>query len=1099
MRKNFTLIPLVMILTMVLPVFLSGRLDVQDTELLSQPAISNAHIAFAYAGDLWVADIDGLGVRRLTTAQGDESSPAFSPDGKLIAFSGNYDGNTDVYVVPVEGGIPKRLTWHPGSDEVRGFTPDGSAVLFLSGRLSYSRAYAQLFTVPVKGGMPESLKIPNANKATYSPDGARLAYTPLREAFHQWKHYRGGTTSEIWLCSLSDYSVEKIPQPEGRSNDTDPMWIGKKIYFRSDRSGEFNLFSFDLTSREVKQLTTHGDFPVLSASAGDGKIIYEQAGHLHIYDLNSSQSKKLTIGVATDLMEVRPRYVKGFRYVRSGSISPSGARAVLNFRGEIITVPAKKGDPRNLTLTTDVHERYPEWSPDGKSIAYFSDESGEYELHVRRQDGKGEVKKFKLKGAGFYDTPVWSPDSQKISFTDNSWSLYWIDLETGVSKKIASEQFYGPSQFRAIHSVWSPDSKWITYTLNTAAYMQKVYVYSVDRDQSYPVTDGMSDVGDPAFDQSGKYLYFFASTDAGPVKHWFAMSNADMQMTRSIYLAVLRKDIPSPLAKESDEEKGMEEKKEPEKKEEPKGKKAKAEKKKEKPDYDIDLDGLSDRILPLPVGAGAYFDLQAGSEGEIYFLEAPPLSRGPFARGTKLKRFNLKKREDEDVMAGINGYEISADKKKILYITRNSMGIIPAAGKAKPGQGRINTDAIEVRIDPRAEWKQMFHEAWRINRDYFYDPNMHGADWEAMRKKYAEFLPYLSCRSDLNRVIQWMCSELIVGHHRVGGGDFINQPKRVPGGLLGADYTVENGRYRFKKVYGGLNWNPELRSPLTEPGVDVKAGEYLLTVKGKELRPPTNLYSLFENTSGKIVEIMVGPDPRGKGSRTVSVVPIANEYALRNRDWVEGNLKKVDEATGGRVAYVYVPNTATLGHVYFKRYFFPQAHKDAIIVDERFNGGGQVADYYIDILRRPLTCYWATRYGDDIKTPSASIQGPKVMLINELAGSGGDLLPWMFRKFKLGKLIGKRTWGGLVGTLGFPVLMDGGYVTAPNLAIWTEDGFVVENVGVPPDIEVEQWPADVIAGHDPQLEKAIEVIMDELQKNPPKKLKRPPFPIRVKK
>lgn len=408
--------------------------------------------------------------------------------------------------------------------------------------------------------------------------------------------------------------------------------------------------------------------------------------------------------------------------------------------------------------------------------------------------------------------------------------------------------------------------------------------------------------------------------------------------------------------------------------------------------------------------------------------------------------------------------------------------------------------AAEIPIDPRAEWTQMFHEAWRINGDYFYDPNMHGVDWEAMRRKYSVFLPHLAVRADLNRVIQWMCSELSVGHHRVSGGDTLVQPKTVPGGLLGADYSIENGRYRFKKVYGGLNWNPELRCPLTEPGVDVRAGEYLLAVQGKELRPPTNLYSLFENTAGKIIEITVGPNPDGSGSRTVQVVPVASESALRNRDWVEGNLRKVDEATQGRVAYVYVPNTSTLGHAYFKRYFYPQAHKDAVIVDERFNGGGSLADYYIDHLRRPLIAYWNMRYGADLKTPSASIQGPKVMLIDETAGSGGDLLPWMFRKFKLGKIIGKRTWGGLVGVLGFPVLLDGGYVTAPNLAAWTpEEGWIVENEGVPPDIEVEQTPADVIAGRDPQLEKAIEVIMEELKRNPQAEPKRPPYPVKAAK
>jgi len=1093
MRKlNFWI--LVLALVFVLPAMVRG-IDTKDTKLLGQPALSQTQIAFFYAGDLWVANIDGSGVRRLTSDEGIESDAVFSPDGELIAFSAEYDGNLDVFVVPVTGGVPKRLTWHPGPDIVRSFTPDGKSVLFASPRFVFTRRYMQLFTVSVEEGFPEQLKLPRAYKATYSPDGTQLAYTPLGERFLQWKNYRGGTVSTIWIYTFSDHSVEKIPQPEDRCNDTDPMWMGDKIYFRSDRNGEFNLFVYDLSSKEINQLTEYTDFPILSASAGGSKIAFEQAGHLHIYDPEKAQSTKLTIGVAADLQEVRPRFVNGFRYIRNGDISPSGARAVLEFRGEIISVPAEKGDPRNLTNTTAAHERSPIWSPDGKYVAYFTDESGEYGLHIRSQDGKGDVKKFKISGAGFYDAPVWSPDSQKIAFADNSWSLYWIELKTGAVKKIGAEYFYGPTRFRSFHTAWSPDSKWIAYTLNTKSYMQQVHVYSLEQDKSFPITDGLSEVGNPVFDESGKYLYFFSSTDAGPVKHWFAMSSADMQMTSSIYLAVLRKDIPNPLAKESDEEKGEEKNDKPKRDENEKDKVKKEEKKEDA--FSIDFDGLDQRIISLPISAGNYWSLQAGAAGQIYYIEAPPTTRFPFGRETKLHKYDLEKRKGEVIMPGVNGFTVSADNKKILYFAQNALGIIPTQGSAKPGQGKLDTDAIEVRIDPRAEWNQIFHDAWRINRDYFYDPNMHGADWKAMQEKYAAFLPHLSCRGDLTRVIQWMCSELAVGHHRTGGGDRLSEPDLIPGGLLGADYSIENGRYRFKKIYGGLNWNPELRSPLSEPGVLVKVGEYLLAVQGKELRPPTNIFSLFENTAGKIIEITVGPNPEGTGARTVSVVPIRDESALRNRDWVEGNLKKVDEATNGRVAYVYVPNTSTLGHTYFKRYFFPQVHKEAIIVDERFNGGGQVADYYIDHLRRPFICYWATRYGADIRTPSAAIPGPKVMLIDETAGSGGDLLPWMFRKLKLGKLIGKRTWGGLVGTLGFPPLMDGGYITAPNLAIWTEDGWVVENVGIPPDIEVEQYPAEVIAGQDPQLEKAIEVVMEELEKNPVKRLKRPPFPIRI--
>ena len=1078
--------------------------DINDTRLLTQPAIGKTHIVFVYANDLWVAGLDGRNVRRLTTDLGVEGYPAFSPDGSLIAFSGQYDGNTDVYLVPTSGGVPKRLTWHPGADLVQGFTPDGKAVLFVSPRNSYSSRYTQLFTVPLEGGIAEQLKIPYAFRAALSPDGTRIAYNPLYDAFVQWKHYRGGTNSVIWIVKLSDYSLEKVPQSKDRANDPGPMWIGDKLYFRSDRNGEFNLFSYDPKTRDVEQLTFHNDYPVLNASAGGGKIIYEQAGRLHIFDPASAKAAPLTIGVSADLAELRERFARGGRWVRAASPSPSGARVAFEFRGEIVSVPAEKGDPRNITQTPGANERSPVWSPDGKSIAYFSDASGEYELHVRPQDGKGEVRRFKPNGTGFYASPEWSPDSQKIVFGDNSRTIRWIDLKSGAIKKIAGDYQMGGRGGNGLE--WSPDSAWIAYTLNSATYIQKVYVYSLAQDKSFPITDGLSEVSEPMFDASGKYLYFFASTDAGPVKQWFDLSGADTRLTNSIYVVALTKDAPNPLARESDEEKGTPDKPAapPADKAAPAAKlpaaQAPADKPKEagaKPSdaFRIDFEGLDHRILAVPVPAGSYRNLAAGEAGQIYYLEAAS-GGGPSAAGGSIHKFDFKTRKDEVLLTGVSDFLLSADRKKVLYNLEQNYFLTGLAPKPQPGQGRLNVDAIEVRIDPAAEWKQIFDEAWRINRDYFYATNMHGHDWAAIKKSYEIFLPQLSCRGDLNRVIQWMCSELGVGHHRVGGGDGPFTPRTVPGWLLGADYGVENGRYRIKKVYGGLNWNPDLRSPLTEPGVDVRTGEYLLAVNGKALRAPANLYAMFENTAGKIVEITVGPNPAGTGARTVSVVPVESESALRNRDWVEGNLKKVDQATGGRVAYVYVPNTSTQGHEYFKRYFYPQADKDAIIVDERFNGGGLVADYYIDHLRKPLVSYWNMRYGADLKTPSASIEGPKVMLIDETAGSGGDLLPWMFRKFKLGPLVGKRTWGGLVGTLGFPVLMDGGSVTAPNLAIWTEDGWVVENEGVPPDVEIEQNPADLIAGHDPQLEKAIQIALEELKKNPPRKPARPAYPIR---
>jgi tricorn protease len=1070
--------------------------DTRDTRLLSQPAVGPTHIAFSYAGDLWVAGRDGSDARRLTTHVGNESNPRFSPDGSLIAFSGEYDGNTDVFVVPALGGVPTRLTWHPGADVVQGFAPDGSAVLFTSGRASFTGRYQQLFLVPVEGGIPEQLPVPNAYKATFSPDGSRIAYTPLYEAFTQWKNYRGGTVSRIWLYDRSDHSVEEIPQVEGRCNDTDPMWIGDEVYFRSDRNGEFNLFAYAPGSGQVRQLTTFDDFPVLAANAGGGAILFEQAGYLHLFDPAAARATRLEVGVAADLIETRPRFASGPRFIRSADLSPSGARAVFEFRGEILTVPAEKGDARNLTQTPSAHDRSPAWSPDGAQVAYVSDAGGEYQLHIAPQDGRGEARILPLEGAGFYEDLAWSPDGKWISYTDNAWSLYLLEVATGRIRTIATEPIYGP--LKTLHHAWAPDSRWIAYTLNTPAYFQEVYLYSLEDGQSRIITEGMSDVTEPVFDAGGKYLWFAASTDAGPVREWFALSGQDMEATNALYLAVLPRGEPSPLAKESDEEgaaqsgasggggsgAGAA----------PAGSEAEVR-------VQVDFEGIGERILPLPLPTGYYFNLRPGPRGQLYYLKTDEAGGSFGAPGTTraLARFNLEDRKEEVLLDNASSFVLSHDRKKALVAVGANWIIAGAGTKMDPSKGRLATADLQVRIDPRAEWEQIFHEAWRINRDYFYDPGMHGADWPAMREKYGRFLPHLTTRADLNRVIQWMSSELGVGHHRVGGGDFLFDAPDVPGGLLGADYEVAQGRYRFAKVYGGLNWNPELRSPLTEPGVDVQAGEYLLAVDGVELRAPENLYSRFENTVGKIVEITVGPDPDGSGARTVEVVPIANEATLRNRDWVEGNLRRVEEATAGRVAYVYLPNTSTQGHEYFKRYFFPQAHKDAVIVDERFNGGGLAADYYIDILRRPYLSSWAMRYGADLKNPQAAILGPKVMIIDETAGSGGDYLPWMFRRLDMGPLIGKRTWGGLVGTLGFPVLMDGGSVTAPNLAIWTEDGgFIVENVGVPPDIEVEQWPAEVIAGQDPQLERAIQEVMRMLEANPPVEPKRPPFPIRVR-
>ena len=1075
--------------------------------LLRKPTVSRTEVAFSYAGDIWIANRDGGEARRLTTGVGIETDPLFSPDGTQIAFTGEYDGNQDVYVVPVSGGVPRRLTYHPGPDEVVGWTPDGKQVVFRSMRKAHADGVVQLFTIPTTGVFPAEVPFPRAAEGSFSPDGSRLAYVPIIQWQRAWKRYRGGQMRPIWIANLADSSIEaRIPRDN--SNDFNPMWVGDTVYFLSDRNGPVTLFAYDTKSKQVKQVVKHDGLDIKSASAGPGAIVYEQFGSLHLLDLTSGRDRKLEIRVVGDITEVRPHFQKiEPRRIRSAAISPSGARAVFAARGEILTVPAEKGDIRNLTQTTAVVERDPAWSPDGKSVAYLSDESGEYALHIRNQSGMGEVRKIDLGNPPtFYYSPTWSPDSKKIAYTDKRLNVWYVDLEKKTPVRVDTDTYAGPSQ---LNPVWSPDSRWLAYTKQLRNHLRAVFIYSLEQNKSYQATDGMSDALFADFDKEGKYLYFTASTDVALNTGWLDMSSLNRPVTRSVYVMVLKKDLPSPLAPESDEEKPEEKKTESSKETTGKDQAADKDKQKdkEKPkepvNVDIDFENISQRILALSIPAGNYQGLSAGKTGVLFLVEGPPLDPIAFDEAgptLTLHKFDLKTRKTEKILEGISSFNLSFGGEKMLYRQKDQWFITkaekPAEGPPKPGEGGpLKLETMEVYVDPRAEWRHMYYQVWRGERDFLYDPGLHGLNLEAAQKKYEPYLESIASRDDLNYLFEEMLGEITIGHMFVGGGDR-PEVKKVKGGLLGADYTIENGRYRFARIFNGENWNPKLRAPLTQPGVNVVAGEYLLAVNGREVGGSDNIHSLFEETAGKQVVLKVGPNPDGKGSREVTVVPVDDELGLRNLAWIEGNRRRVDEMTGGRVAYVYLPDTGSGGYTNFNRYYFAQVGKEAAIIDERFNGGGLIADYIIDYLRRPLLSFWTLREGQDITTPIEAIFGPKVMIINEMAGSGGDALPWMFRKTGIGPLIGKRTWGGLVGGYTNPGdLLDGGFTGTPNLAFYNTDGaWDVENHGVPPDIEVEYDPKAVREGHDPQLEKAVEVVMELLKKNPLPTPHRPAYP-----
>ena len=1090
------------LLSALLCVLLPVAAAAEETRLLRRPSVSRDLVAFAYASDLWAVPRSGGKARRLTSTPFVETDPYFSPDGSRIAFTTTVGGNTDVYVISAQGGEPVRLTYHPGIDAARGWSPDGRRVIIASTRgavpLPSVSPYFQLWTIALdaaKGlpaGLPERLPMPRAFTGTYSPDGRRIAYEEVsvalaaewaQEQSSQWRHYRGGRTHPIRVIDLNDNAVEKLPWAD--SNDTAPMWIGDTVFFLSDRSGTTNLFGYDRRTKQVAQLTRHDDFDIMSASAGADAIVYEQAGYIHLVDAATRKPQRLSIEVTADFPWARPQLEKVAPMIRSAVLSPTGVRAAFEARGDIHTLPAEKGQARNLTASAGVHDRSPVWSPDGAQIAWLSDASGEYQLMIGEQTGATKPRAIALPSNAFFSAPAWSPDGKLLLLEDNHLNLWSIDVATGAAAKIDTDTYDDPG--RRFDAAWSPDSKWVAYSKSLPSHLRAIFLHSLADHKSYQVTDGLSDAITPAFDAGGKYLYFLASTNYALRVGWLEMSSVDRPVTRAIYLAVLSAAEPSPFLPETGDEVVAANPAPPAPGKAPGDPKAQG-----PATVRVDVQGIGQRILALSVPAADYGALTPGSAGTLFYAETPRAAGNP---PLIIHRYQLRERKAAPYLEGVRSYALSGDTKRMLYrADGNRWGIVPTDRPAPPkvGEGAIDVGTLEAMIDPRVEWAQIFRETWRIQREYFYDAAMHGADWPALYEKYRVLVPFVAHRADLGYLIASLAGELAVGHSYLTGAGDVPTGDPVSVGMLGADYAIENGRYRIKKIYGGENWNPELQAPLSGPGIQVAEGDYLLEVNGRPLAPPANVYQLFEGTAGKQTLVRVNSSPSIEGSRVVTVVPVASEDALRTRAWIEGNRRLVDKLSGGRLAYVWLPNTAGPGYTAFNRYYYAQQDKDGAIIDERYNQGGMVADYIVTELSRPLMGFFARRDGTPSPSPTVGIYGPKVMIVNESAGSGGDALPYYFKQQKIGPLVGTRTWGALVGTLQIPATIDGGGVTAPSLAFYDVNGrWAVENEGVAPDIEVEITPADAIAGRDPQLERAVQEALKLLKTQPGRRVARP--------
>lgn len=1071
----------------------------EATRLLRFPHIWHDRVAFVYAGDIWTAPSSGGQARRLTSHPGDELYPKFSPDGRWIAFTGQYDGNNDVDVIPAAGGEPRRLTYHPANDIVLGWSPDGH-ILFRSNRFSDLPDFDRLFLISPEDGLPEMLNLPRASLVSFAPDGRRIAFNYTSQEFRTWKRYRGGWKSPIAIWDLKDMTYEALPTTEAM--DMFPMWHGNSVYFVSDRDGVMNLYRIELGTKRTSQLTHYKEYDVKWPSLGPEAISYENGGLIYAYDLEKNESRLIPITVASDEVTARPEFRTVANRLNWLDISPAGARAVVEARGEVFTLPAEHGSPRNLTDTPGAHELNPVWSPDGKWIAFLSDRSGEFELYVQPQKG-GEANRITSNGqeTGYLYSPAWSPDSKKISYSDKKLRLWYIDIEMKQPVLVDTAEFSS-----RLAASWSPDSLWLAYTKPVdGTEKEAISLYSLEEKRTHTISAGFYSDFNPVFDPEGKFLYFLSARFFYPIN-----SAIDLRFsyfnTTGIFALTLKTDEPAPFGPQSDEEKEAEEtkpdastpaSKEAEKKTEEKP----AEKPPIKP-IRIDFPGLAHRVSCVPIPAGQYRHLVVRKE-KLFFLSAPMeaaqmAAPGP-ARTGSLHFFDMKKREDKVLLEGVDAFEVDREGAKVIYWSRDTLGIVEAAAGKKVGDGKLDLAALQVRSDPKEEWPELLREAWRMERDFYWDPGLGGADWAAIGKRYQALLPWAAHRSDLNYLIGEMIAELNTSHTYVGGGD-MPERKRVGVGLLGADLEADRGFFRIKKIYPGENWSEATRSPLTEPGLKVNEGDYLIAVEGRLARADRELYAYFQNLVEKLVTLKINDKPDPKGAWEILVKTIGSEAELRYINWVERNRRQVDEATGGRVAYMHVPDTSVDGIIMFDRYFLGQQGKDGLIVDERYNHGGWSPDFYTEKLGRRLLLALAPREGKEF-VPQAAFFGPKIMLVNERAGSGGDLFPYYFKKEKIGPLVGTRTWGGVVGMGGLPPMMDGSVVTAPGWAWWEPNPkgggeWVVENYGVDPDVVVEQRPDLEARGHDPQLEKAIELAKEGL-KRMPAPLSKPPYPIKA--